>query len=123
EGSRCYRTGRARRRSGILSASSSSSSSRFSASPRSSASSPSSASSARCGGDVEPDVASSTVRVVTVFGIPISVDASWILIYALIAWSLAVGYFPIRLPGLEPAAYWDNGLLAEQLLFVSVLLL
>ncbi len=67
-------------------------------------------------------MASPTIRVVTVFGIPISVDASWILIYALIAWSLAAGYFPNRLPGLEPAAYWASGLLAALLLFVSVLI-
>lgn len=64
----------------------------------------------------------SAVRVLTVFGIPIKINASWILIYALITWSLAVGYFPSRLPGLEPVAYWANGLLAALLLFVSVLL-
>ena len=57
----------------------------------------------------------------TVFGIPIHVNASWMLIYALITWTLAAGYFPRRLPGLEPIAYWASGLLAALLLFVSVL--
>jgi Zn-dependent protease/CBS domain-containing protein len=62
------------------------------------------------------------VRVLTLFGIPIHINASWVLIYALITWTLAVGYFPQQLPGLEPFAYWANGLLAALLLFVSVLL-
>lgn len=64
----------------------------------------------------------STVRVLTVFGIPINVNASWVLIYALITWTLAVGYFPRQLPGLEPVAYWASGLLAALLLFASVLI-
>lgn len=66
--------------------------------------------------------AGSTVRVLTVFGIPININASWVLIYALITWTLAVGYFPRQLPGLEPVAYWANGLLAALLLFASVLI-
>ena len=64
----------------------------------------------------------STVRLLTVFGIPINVNASWVLIYALITWTLAVGYFPRQLPGMEPLAYWANGLLAALLLFTSVLI-
>jgi Zn-dependent protease len=68
------------------------------------------------------DRARSTVRLITVFGIPIKIDASWILIYALITWTLAVGYFPRQWPGLEPLAYWANGLIAALLLFVSVLI-
>ena len=67
-------------------------------------------------------MAGSTVHVLTVFGIPINVNASWVLIYALVTWTLAVGYFPRQLPGLEPVAYWASGLLAAVLLFVSVLL-
>ncbi len=63
----------------------------------------------------------STVHVVTVFGIPIGVNAGFVVLYAVLAWSLAVGYFPGRLPGLDPLAYWANGLLAALLLFVSVL--
>jgi Zn-dependent protease len=62
------------------------------------------------------------VRVLTVLGIPIMINVSWVLIYALITWTLAAGYFPRRLPGLEPVAYWASGLLAALLLFVSVLI-
>jgi Zn-dependent protease len=62
-----------------------------------------------------------TVRLFKVGGIPISVHASWLAIYALITWTLAVGYFPRALPDLGPAAYWMHGLVAALLLFVSVL--
>jgi len=58
----------------------------------------------------------------TLLGIPINVNASWVLIYALVTWTLAVGYFPRQLPGLEPVAYWVSGILAGLLLFVSVLI-
>ena len=63
-----------------------------------------------------------TVRVFTIRGIPINVHVSWLVIYGLITWTLAVGYFPRALPDLPAAAYWANGLLAAFLLFVSVLL-
>jgi Zn-dependent protease/CBS domain-containing protein len=66
--------------------------------------------------------AKSTVRLLSVFGIPININASWVFIYALITWTLAVGYFPRQLPGLEPVAYWATGLLAALLLFASVLI-
>jgi Zn-dependent protease/CBS domain-containing protein len=64
----------------------------------------------------------STVHLLSIFGIPININASWVFIYALITWTLAVGYFPRQLPGLEPVAYWANGLLAALLLFASVLI-
>jgi Zn-dependent protease/CBS domain-containing protein len=62
------------------------------------------------------------VRVLTIRGIPINVHVSWLVIYGLITWTLAIGYFPRVLPDLPAAAYWANGLLAAFLLFVSVLL-
>lgn len=45
-----------------------------------------------------------------------------LFVYALISWSLAVGYFPRALPGLSPAAYVAGGVVAALLLFASVLL-
>src|SRR5579883_752193 len=42
-------------------------------------------------------------------GIPIAVDASWLVILALLTWSLA-NVFGEALPGLQPAAYWAMGL-------------
>jgi Zn-dependent protease/CBS domain-containing protein len=62
-----------------------------------------------------------TVRLFTIGGIPIFVHASWLAIYVLITWTLAVGYFPRVLPELGQAAYWMHGLVAALLLFVSVL--
>ncbi len=63
-----------------------------------------------------------TMRVLTIRSIPINVHVSWLVIYGLITWTLAVGYFPRVLPDLPAAAHWANGLLAAFLLFVSVLL-
>jgi Zn-dependent protease len=55
-------------------------------------------------------------------GIPVRIDFGWLLIFALISWSLASGYFPYVLPSQSPVAYWVQGLLAAALLFTSVLL-
>lgn len=63
-----------------------------------------------------------TLRVLTIRGIPINIHVSWLVVYGLITWTLAVGYFPRALPDLPAAAYWANGLLAGFFLFVSVLL-
>jgi Zn-dependent protease/predicted transcriptional regulator len=63
-----------------------------------------------------------SIRVLTVAGIPINVHTSWLVVYALITWTLAVGYFPRTLPDLSPVAAWVSGLAAALLLFVSVLL-
>jgi len=57
-----------------------------------------------------------------VAGIPVRVDVSWLLVLALISWSLAAGYFPHVLPESTPAAAWLQGLAAAGLLFVSVFL-
>jgi Zn-dependent protease/CBS domain-containing protein len=40
------------------------------------------------------------------FGFSVKVDASWLLLAALIVWSLAVGFFPSVAPDLETATYW-----------------
>jgi len=63
-----------------------------------------------------------TVRLFSIARIPIYVHVSWLAIYALITWTLAVGYFPQAIPNLPAAAYWAHGLVAALLLFVSVLL-
>jgi Zn-dependent protease/CBS domain-containing protein len=55
-------------------------------------------------------------------GIPVRVHVSWLVVYGLIAWSLAVGYFPRVLPDTTALTHWVTGLVAALLLFVSVLL-
>ena len=56
-----------------------------------------------------------------VLGIPFAVHHTWLIAFGLVAWSLAVGFFPSSYPGWSPAAYWLAGALAALLLFVSVL--
>ena len=58
----------------------------------------------------------------TLCGIPFHVDASWLVIAALLTWSLGTGYFPARYPSLPPPVHWLMGLAASLLLFVCVLL-
>ena len=62
-----------------------------------------------------------TVQLFKVGRIPIAVHASWLAVYALITWTLAVGYFPRVMPDLGAAASWTYGLVAALLLFASVL--
>lgn len=57
-----------------------------------------------------------------VFGIPIVVHASWLLVFGFVTWSLATGYLPEVLPGQTGARYWGMGSIAALLLFLSVLL-
>lgn len=58
----------------------------------------------------------------TVFGIPLRIEPSWLLLAALITWSLAHGYFPRHAPGLPVPAYWVMGLVASVALVFCILL-
>ena len=60
-------------------------------------------------------------RIGKIAGIEISVHVSWLIIFVLLTWSLATGWFPVLYPGWSPFAYWAVSLLAALLLFVSVL--
>jgi Zn-dependent protease len=62
------------------------------------------------------------VKVGRAFGIPIYVHFSWLVVFALIAWTLATGYFPEREPNLPVTSYWARGLVASLLFFLSILL-
>jgi Zn-dependent protease len=55
------------------------------------------------------------------FGFEVRLDASWLLIAALVTWSLAVGIFPQSEPGLSAASYWWMGLSGAVLLFGSII--
>ena len=63
-----------------------------------------------------------SLQVARVFGIPVFVHFSWLLVFALIAWTLATDYFPDRYPELGVSSYWARGLAASLLFFASVLL-
>ncbi|MFB0517810.1 MAG: site-2 protease family protein [Acidobacteriota bacterium] len=62
------------------------------------------------------------IKLFKVFGIQISLNYSWFIIFGLIAWSLAQGYFPQMRPNLSLTTYWLMGLITALLLFLSVLL-
>jgi Zn-dependent protease/CBS domain-containing protein len=57
-----------------------------------------------------------------VLGIPIVLDYSWFLIFALVAWTLASGYFPSEFKNWPTAEYWLVGVATAIVFFVSVLL-
>jgi Zn-dependent protease len=54
-------------------------------------------------------------------GIRIRIDWSWIIIFLLVAWTLAVGYFPALFPTFSTAVNWVLGIVSSFLLFSSVL--
>ncbi|HVM71645.1 MAG TPA: site-2 protease family protein [Anaerolineales bacterium] len=57
-----------------------------------------------------------------IFGIPIGLDYSWFLIFALVTWSLATNYFPSEFKNWPAAEYWLMGVVTSLLFFGSVLL-
>ncbi len=57
-----------------------------------------------------------------IFGISIDLDYSWFLIVGLLAWMLAVGYFPQKFPEWTRGECWGTGVAGAVLLFASVLL-
>ena len=63
-----------------------------------------------------------TIPLGHIFGIPIDLDYSWFLIFALLTWTLAVGYYPDEYPGWPTAQYWLLGAVTAIMLFVSVVL-
>jgi Zn-dependent protease len=63
-----------------------------------------------------------SVRVGRLAGIPIGIQPLWLLIVALITWSLGDVYYPDQVPGIAPAAAYGLGLLSALLLFASILL-
>jgi Zn-dependent protease len=60
-------------------------------------------------------------RLFRVFGIDVGIHPSWLLIFGLVTWSLATGYFPFALRDRDPVTNWLLGVVAAILLFASVL--
>ena len=63
-----------------------------------------------------------TISLGRIMGIPIGLDYSWFLIFGLITWSTAVGYYPAEYKNWPAAQYWIVGAATAIMLFVSVLL-
>jgi Zn-dependent protease len=55
-------------------------------------------------------------------GIRIQINWSWIVVFALIVWSLAAGVFPSQNPGLSDGTYIAMAVVAAVLFFVSLVL-
>ncbi len=64
---------------------------------------------------------SGRLKLLEVWGIPIHLHLSWLVIWGLVTWSLAAGYFPHEYPSWAPAAYWAVGALTALAFFGSVL--
>src|SRR5258707_14382927 len=62
-----------------------------------------------------------SLRLGTLAGIDIRVHYTWFFAFILIAWSLALGYFPTTNAGLGAGTYWVLGVVSALLLFGSVL--
>lgn len=64
-----------------------------------------------------------TLHLFRLFGIPVELDLSWILILVLVTWTFATGYYPENFPGLfSVSERWLIGLVTALLLFISILL-
>lgn len=63
----------------------------------------------------------SSIKIGTLFGIPIRIHISWFLIFFLTTGSLGGTYFPQRYPHWSPVLGWTVGLTTSLLFFASVL--
>lgn len=55
-------------------------------------------------------------------GIPLRIHLSWLIIFGLVTWSLAAGYFPAVVPDMPAWSYWTKALIAAGMLFGSIIL-
>lgn len=63
-----------------------------------------------------------TIPIRRIFGISIDLDYSWFLIMGLLAWLLAVSYYPVEFRDWSTGEYWLMGVVTAVMLFVSVLI-
>jgi Zn-dependent protease/predicted transcriptional regulator len=63
-----------------------------------------------------------SITIGRIAGISVGVNWSWLIVFALIAWTLAVSIFPSTNPGLGDGAYIAMALVAALLFFTSLLL-
>lgn len=62
------------------------------------------------------------IKFATLWGIPLRLHLSWFLIFALVTWSLAVGYFPNQSRHLTQPLTWIVGAITAFLFALSVML-
>ncbi|HEX8975413.1 MAG TPA: site-2 protease family protein [Solirubrobacteraceae bacterium] len=62
-----------------------------------------------------------SLKVARIAGIPVGISPWWVVIVALITWSLGAGYYPVEVKGITPTASYGLGLASVLLLFASIL--
>lgn len=70
----------------------------------------------------EVSIFSRRIRLLTLFGFDVWIDASWVLLAVLVTWTLATAVFPALTPQLTPAIYWWMAAVAAIGLFFSIIL-
>ncbi len=63
-----------------------------------------------------------SVRIGRPFGIPLEIDASWLIVFFLVASTLTLSYLPAALPDREPVLYVGLGVLTALAFFGSLVL-
>ncbi|MBN1164149.1 MAG: site-2 protease family protein, partial [Candidatus Krumholzibacteriota bacterium] len=64
-----------------------------------------------------------SIRLFRLWGIPVELNISWVLILILVTWTFATNYFPQYYPGVfSPSRAWILSFFTALLLFVSILL-
>jgi len=61
------------------------------------------------------------LRIARIFGIDVFIHPSWLLVFILVAWTLATSWFPADIYHWSAATTWTVAILSALLLFVSVL--
>ncbi|HEX3746218.1 MAG TPA: site-2 protease family protein [Bryobacteraceae bacterium] len=62
------------------------------------------------------------VTLFKLFGFEVRVDATWLILGVLVAWTLATSYYPSAVKGLSHEQYWWMGIASALGLFVSIVL-
>lgn len=62
------------------------------------------------------------IYLTSIAGIPVFINPSWFVVFSLVLWSLAWGYFPRLYPDWPETAYWTVSFISALLFFLSVLI-
>jgi Zn-dependent protease/CBS domain-containing protein len=66
------------------------------------------------------EVSRGRLEIFKVWGIPIRVHLSWLLVFGLVSWSLGAGYFPHEYPGWPVRTYWAVGAITALIFFACI---
>lgn len=65
---------------------------------------------------------SKKLKIFQIWGIPISIDSSWFVIFYIYVWTMAIVYLPKTIPNMARPSYWLLGIITSLLFFVSILI-